>query len=267
MGYRVNRETWAEITAVILTLNEEAHIQPCLESLTWADRMLVFDSFSQDETVALARSAGAEVRQSRFENYAQQRNAALNCLTTDWVFFVDADERATPELAAEIRRVAAERPEMGWYVPRHNYLFGKLTLGAGWYPDYQLRLFRHGDVHYERPVHEIAVVGGAIGHLANPLIHYNYHAAAQFRAKQRAYTDYDAAILHEQGMRPRMHSFILQPWRQFWWRFVTLKGYGDGRHGLRLSLYMGYYEWMKYRKLAALWREGDKNRRGAKGAE
>lgn len=245
-----------EVTAVILTLNEAAHIQPCIESLTWADRVLVFDSFSQDETVSLAQAAGAEVAQSRFENYAQQRNAALDSLTTDWVFFVDADERATPELAVEIRQVIAERAEAGWYVPRHNYLFGKLTLGAGWYPDYQLRLFRHGRVHYERPVHEIALVDGAIGHLQNPLIHYNYRDVAQFRNKQRTYTDYDATILQEQGIRPRPHSFILQPWRQFWWRYVTLKGYGDGWHGLRLSLYMGYYEWVKYRKLAALWREG-----------
>lgn len=245
-----------EVTAVILTLNEAAHIQPCIESLTWADRVLVFDSFSQDETVPLAQAAGAEIRKSRFENYAQQRNAALNSLVTDWVFFVDADERATPELAAEIRQVIAERAEAGWYVPRHNYLFGKLTLGAGWYPDYQLRLFKHGRVHYERPVHEIAVVDGAIGHLSHHLVHYNYRDVAQFRAKQRAYTSYDASILREQGVRPRLHSFILQPWRQFWWRYVTLKGYGDGWHGLRLSLYMGYYEWVKYRKLAALWREG-----------
>jgi (heptosyl)LPS beta-1,4-glucosyltransferase len=250
------REGDGEITAVILTLNEAAHIQPCIESLAWADRIFVLDSFSQDETVQLAQAAGAELGQSRFENYAQQRNVALSSLTTDWVFFVDADERATPDLAAEIRRVVAERPEMGWYVPRHNYLFGKLTLGAGWYPDHQLRLFKHGFVHYERPVHEIAVVDGLIGYLANPLIHYNYRDVAQFRAKQRTYTDYDASILQEQGIRPRPHSFILQPWRQFWWRFVTLNGYKDGGHGLRLSLYMSYYEWVKYRKLAALWREG-----------
>ncbi|MCA9875155.1 MAG: glycosyltransferase family 2 protein [Anaerolineales bacterium] len=248
----------SEITAVILTYNEAAHIQECIQSLAWADRVIVFDSFSQDDTVTLAQAAGGETAQSVFENYAQQRNAALAHLTTDWVFFVDADERGTPELAAEIRRAVAERPEMGWYVPRHNYLFGKLTLGAGWFPDYQLRLFKHGRVHYERPVHELAVVDGAIGHLENPLIHYNYRDVAHFRAKQRAYTDYDAGILQQQGVRPKLHNYILQPWRQFWWRFVSLKGYRDGLHGLRLSLYMGYYEWVKYCKLAALWRDGAK---------
>jgi len=238
-----------ELTAVILTLNEAEHIVPCLQSLAWADRRLVFDSYSQDDTAALATEMGAELQLSRFENYAQQRNAALDSLTTAWVFFVDADERGTPELGAEMRQVMQERPEAGWYVPRHNYIFGKLTLGAGWYPDYQLRLFRQGRVRYERPVHEIAQVDGEIGHLIQPLIHHNYRDVAHFHAKQRPYTEYEASILRQQGARAKIYTPLSQPVRHFWWRFVTLKGYRDGLHGFRLSLYMAYYEWMKYQKL------------------
>jgi glycosyltransferase involved in cell wall biosynthesis len=128
------------LSAVILTLNEEKHIEDCIDSLRWADQIIVFDSFSQDKTVPLAEAAGATVFQSRFENYAQQRNAALTQIQTDWVFFVDADERGTPALAEEIHSVTTSRPEAGWYVPRHNYIFGRLTKGAGWFPDYQLRL-------------------------------------------------------------------------------------------------------------------------------
>jgi glycosyltransferase involved in cell wall biosynthesis len=245
--------TTPELSAVILTLNEEKHIKACIDSLRWADRVVVFDSYSQDETVKLAKTAGAELFQSRFENYAQQRNAALKSLTTDWVFFVDADERGTPELAQEIREVIASRPEAGWYVPRHNYIFGRLTKGAGWFPDYQLRLFKHGLVRYERPVHEVAVVEGEIGYLQSPLIHHNYEDKAHFQAKQRAYTDYDAGILKERGIRPKPYTYLTQPLRHFWWRFVTLKGYQDGPHGLRLSSYMAYYEWVKYRKLGRLY--------------
>lgn len=245
-----------QLTAVILTYNEAAHIQACIESLSWADRVLVFDDFSTDETVALALAAGAEIGQCKLENFAQQRNAALDSITTDWVFFVDADERGTPELAAEIRRVIAERPERGWEVPRHNYIFGKLTLGAGWYPDYQARLFEHDKVRYERPVHELAVVDGEIGQLENTLIHYNYRDVAHFYVTQEKYTDYDAGILYQAGIHPKPQNYILQPWRQFWWRYVTLDGYKDGVHGLHLSLLMGYYEWVKYRKLRALWGKG-----------
>jgi len=241
------------LTAVILTLNEADHIQDCLASLPWVDQLLLFDSYSTDETVSLARETGAAIIQSRFENYAQQRNAALDALTDkletgrDWVFFVDADERGTPALGAEIRRVMADRPETGWNVPRHNYIFGKLTKGAGWYPDYQLRLFRYGLVHYDRPVHEVADVQGEIGYLENPLIHYNYRDPAQFHEKQRRYTRYDAGILREQGVHPRLYHNLTRPLRQFWWRFVTLKGYRDRLHGLRLSVYMAYYEWKKLR--------------------
>lgn len=238
------------LTAIILTYNEEAHIAACLESLRWADRSIVFDSFSQDRTTVLARAAGAEVIQSRFENYAQQRNAALAAVTAEWVFFVDADERCTPALAAEIGRVMAERPEAGWYTPRHNYIFGRLTRGAGWYPDYQLRLFRHGRVHYERPVHEVAVVDGAVGYLSQPLIHYNYRDRAQFHAKQRAYATHAAAELRQAGIRPKFYTPFTQPVRHFWWRYITLQGYRDGMHGLRLCLYLAYYEWVKYRLLS-----------------
>lgn len=241
-----------QLTAVILTLNEAKHITACIQSLSWADRVVVVDSFSQDETVALAGRAGAEIIQSVFENYAQQRNVALDRVQSDWIFFVDGDERATAALGQEVRGVIASRPEMAWQVPRHNYIFGRLTRGAGWYPDYQLRLFRHGQVRYDRPVHEIALVNGQIGHLQQPLIHYNYRDLAQFQAKQQRYTSYDATILYQQGVKPKAYTFLSQPLRHFWWRFITLTGYQDGLHGLRLSLYMAYYEWLKYRKLAAL---------------
>ncbi len=245
----------SSLTAIILTLNEAAHITACIESLAWADRVVVFDSLSSDATVALAREAGAEIHERPFDNYAAQRNAALDSVQADWVFFVDADERATPELAAEIRRVMDERRERGWFVPRHNYIFGRLTLGAGWYPDYQLRLLRHGFVRYARPVHEVAEVDGATGYLENPLIHYNYHDRTQFHETQRRYVAYDAGLMLAGGERPRPHNFVLQPLRHFWWRFGTLGGHRDGGHGLELSAYMAYYEWRKYRVLSQLWRE------------
>lgn len=248
----VDSEGSQELTAVVLTLNEAEHVAQCVGSLSWTDRVIVFDAFSSDETVDLARKAGAQVTQEAFDNFAQQRNAALEAITTDWVFFVDADERGTPDLGEEVRHVINARPEAAWYVPRLNYIFGRLTRGAGWYPDYQLRLFRHGKVRYERPVHEVAVVGGQIGYLQNTLLHYNYRDVEHFHRTQRRYTEYDAQILHEQGLRPKVYTPLTQPLRHFWWRYVALKGYREGFHGLRLSLYMAYYEWVKYRKLREL---------------
>jgi glycosyltransferase involved in cell wall biosynthesis len=125
--------------------------------------------FSTDDTVERARAPGVRVVQHPFVNYSQQRDAALDAATADWVLFVDADERVRPELAAEVRAVTADpaRAEAGWWIPRDNLIFGRLTRGAGWSPDYQLRLLRRGRAHYDpaRAVHEVAELDGPDGRL------------------------------------------------------------------------------------------------------
>lgn len=248
------------LTAIIITYNEAEHITACIEHARFADAILVFDSFSTDDTVTLARAAGADVVQHAFSDFPSQRNAALDAVahTTDWVLFIDADERVTPELAEEIRQMLINTgTHAGYRIPRHNYLFGKLTLGAGWYPDYQTRLLKVGVAHYDpaRRVHEVVVLDGDEGTLQNHLVHYNYADIAQFRRKQRQYVQFDAQILYEQGVQPKFYTPFTQPVRHFWWRFVTLKGYGDGWHGLRLSALMAWYEWRKYHHLRQLRRE------------
>jgi len=247
------------LTAVVITYNEAENIQACIETLRFADAILVFDSFSTDDTVSIAEAAGAQIIQRTFDHYAGQRNAALDALKdqTEWVLFVDADERVSPELAQEVRSVLSQPEYAGWRIPRHNYLFGKLTKGAGWYPDYQTRLLKVGKSRYdpERQVHEVVLLDGEEGTLQQPFIHYNYRDVQQFHQKQQKYVAYDARILFEQGVRPKPHNFILQPLRHFRWRFITLKGYQDGLHGLHLSLLMAWYEWRKYAILSTLWRK------------
>jgi glycosyltransferase involved in cell wall biosynthesis len=244
--------------AIILTYNEARHIQACIESVRFADHVVVFDSFSTDETVQLARESGAEVSQRKFDDYSGQRNAALKYVEgrADWVLFVDADERVTPELAAEVQAAIENPVFVAWRVPRFNYIFGKLTKGAGWYPDYQTRLLKVGKAYYDpaRKVHELVVLDGAEGTMQEHFIHLNYETVQQFHAKQQRYSAYDASILYQQGIRPKPQNFVLQPIRQFWWRFVTLQGFQDGWHGFRLSVLMGRYEFRKYIHLRKLWR-------------
>jgi glycosyltransferase involved in cell wall biosynthesis len=240
-----------------LTRNESALIVDCIETLRFADDILVFDSFSDDDTVGLAQKAGVKVIQQAFKNYADQRNAALDAVKgqADWVLFVDADERVTPELAAEVRSVIQQPGYAGWRIPRYNYIFGKLTRGAGWYPDYQTRLLKVGAAQYdpERQVHELVLLDGAEGTLTQHFIHYNYRDVEQFVAKQQRYSAYDARIMFEEGIRPKPQNYVLQPLRHFRWRFITLKGYQDGWHGFRLSLMMAWYELRKYLLLRQLW--------------
>jgi (heptosyl)LPS beta-1,4-glucosyltransferase len=249
------------LTAIIISYNEAEHIRACIDSLQFADHVLVFDAFSDDGTPDLARQADAAVLQRPFDDFAAQRNAALDAVAdqTDFVLFVDADERVTPELAGEIRAVLQQtgiRQIAGWRIPRHNYIFGRLTRGAGWYPDYQTRLLRVGAAQYDpaKRVHEVVQLEGELGTLQHHLTHYNYSHVQQFRAKQRRYVRYDAESLQQQGVRPKPYTYITQPLRHFWWRFVTLRGYRDGWHGLRLSALMAWYEFRKYWVLRGLLR-------------
>lgn len=253
-----------KLFAIILTYNEASHIVDCIASAQFADEVVVFDSYSTDETISLAESAGAQVFQNPFENYAQQRNAALESVAgrADWVLFVDADERVTPELAQEVRGVISRPGYAGWRIPRLNYLFGRLTRGAGWYPDHQTRLLRVGSARYDPgvKVHEVVQLDGELGTMTEHFIHYNYRDIVQFHEKQRRYVQLDARILFEQGVRPRWWTPYTQPLRHFYWRFIALRGVEDGWHGLRLSALMAWYEWQKYAQLRQLWRE---NERGA----
>ncbi|HPD40981.1 MAG TPA: glycosyltransferase family 2 protein [Anaerolineae bacterium] len=252
-----------ELLAAILTRNEERNIRACIESVAWTDAVLVVDCFSADATIALAQAAGARVIQHPWENYSAQRNVALAearsaGYAAKWVLFIDADERATPELGAEIRQVIAAGTEVGWWIPRHNYIFGHLMRGTGWWPDYQLRLLRpdHATYDPQRAVHEEALLDGEAGRLQQPLIHYNYDTLEQFHAKQRRYTAYDVEILRQKGVRPHAYTPYTQVIRHFWWRFVTLQGWRDGLYGVRLSALMAYYEMLKYRQLRKVLAEG-----------
>jgi (heptosyl)LPS beta-1,4-glucosyltransferase len=258
-------QSMKELVAVVLTLNEEKHIADCLQSLTWCDAVVVWDSFSTDRTCQLAQEKGALVVQHPFRGYGSQRQAAMDTIAARWILFVDADERVTPALAQEIRTVIGEQPNVvGWWAPRHNYIFGKVILHTGWYPDYQLRLVRpdRGRWVPGREVHELAVLDGSAGHLQNVLIHYNYDSLRQFVAKQSKYTVYDVEILFRQGQRPKIWSPISMPIRHFKWRYITMAGYRDGWHGLWLSLLMSYYEGRKYLALGALWRARQERRPG-----
>lgn len=246
------------LKAVILTLNEAQHIAACVESVAWTDGIIVLDSFSSDATCELARAAGADVLQHTFENYAQQRNVALQEVDADWILFVDADERATPELAAEARVVTTERSERGWWIPRHNIIMGHRMRATGWYPDYQMRLLCRDAVHYDpqRAVHELVILDGDEGYLTSHLIHYNYTTLRQFWAKQRRYLTYDIGVLAAAGTPTRLYTPYSQALRHFWWRFVTLQGWRDTFWGAALSILMATYEFMKYHKLRQRQRSG-----------
>ena len=239
-----------DLTAVVLTLDEERHLPACLESLAWAPRTLVFDSGSTDGTVAIARRAGARVLRHPFENYSRQRQAALEAVETPWVLFVDADERVSSALAAEVSRAVEEAEHAGYWLPRRNVFWGHALRGGGWWPDRQLRLLSVGHSRYdpERAVHEQAEVRGTTGVLSAPLEHINYESRPEFRAKQRAYARMEAGRRAALVGAPPARALLLQPARELKRRLLHLGGWRDGLLGLWLCAMMGYYEWLTLRE-------------------
>ncbi|MCL4465084.1 MAG: glycosyltransferase family 2 protein [Chloroflexi bacterium] len=257
------------LAACVITKNEERHLAACLATLSWADEVVVFDSLSTDRTAAIARSLGARLEQRAFDDFPRQRNAALACLGADWVLFVDADERVTTELAREVRlRVGSAQSERdagsldpaGFWVPRHNMVLGRCLTGGGWYPDHQLRLLRVDSARYDeaRPVHEVVLLAGPAGFLANPLVHHNYEHLGQFRTKLGAYAALETRMLRQQGERARGRGVLGRPAREFWRRYVTLRAYRDGWQGLALCAAVSVYTGIAYYRL---WRE--QNARGS----
>ncbi|MDO8671557.1 MAG: glycosyltransferase family 2 protein [Dehalococcoidia bacterium] len=248
------------LSAVVITRNEERHIADCLGTLTWADEIVVLDSCSTDATVKIAGRFTNQVHQRAFTNFSDQRNAALMLAQSDWILFVDADERCTPELAKEVRLNIHDRPDdpdlpRGFWIPRRNFILGKWIKHAGWYPDHQLRLLMRGQASYDatREVHEFPIVPGKVDYLSNPIIHYNYERLSQLLAKQNYYSTYEARTMHGKGIRPKPQNFVLQPVREFKRRYIEWEGYKDGLHGLFLSATMAWFSLVTYVKLARMW--------------
>lgn len=247
------------ISAIVITKDEEKRIAGCLESLRWADEILVVDSYSQDRTVEISRRFTKEVYQHPFTTYARQRNVALNLAKEDWVFFLDADERTTPPLIAELREKAggasSEDPDVvGYWVPRRNIILGHWMRYAGWWPDYQMRFFRRDMGRYDedKDPHEIVSLKGRDGHLASPILHYNYQTFGQLLSKQGAYSTREAQTILRSGLKMRWRWLMTQPVREFYRRYILWEGYKEGFLGLFLSLLMSWYRFQVYAKLPKL---------------
>jgi glycosyltransferase involved in cell wall biosynthesis len=234
-----------KLSGVVIARDEERMLGDCLASLAFADeRLVVVDARTVDRTREIARLGRARVEERRFDSFAAQRNAALTLATGEWVLFVDADERVTPALRDEVlRTLATPGARGGYWIPRHNYLMGRVVRHAGWFPDYQLRLLERRAVRFDplRPVHELALVDGPVGYLSEPLVHFNYASLAEFVFKQERYCGLEADRWLVTYGRPRLRALVGQPVREFWSRYVRLEGYREGGLGLVLSALLAYY--------------------------
>lgn len=232
------------ISVAIATFNEEKHLGECLESVSWADEVVVVDGTSADSTAKIAKQQKAKVFIVPNQPLMKKNmNLAFEKCSGDWILQLDADERITPELAQEIKKTVAGNPdEAAFNIPRQNLMLGKWLEHSGWSPDYQLRLFARGRGKYPaKNVHENLEITGRIGTLQNPIKHLNWETVSQFLLRLDSYTTYEANKLAADGRKITWDDAIKFPLNEFLRRFFAEKGYLDGLHGLVLSLLMAFY--------------------------
>lgn len=248
------------ISAVLIALNEEKRIAKALEAVKWADETIVVDSGSTDGTVREAERCGARVLRRKFDDFASQKNFAVDNASNEWVLFIDADEIVEKPLAEEVKKAAASGAFDGYMIPRVNIIFGKRMLYGGHQGDAHLRFFRKGKGHFVGPIHERVEISGKIGELTNPLMHYSTASAREYMGKLELYTTLEARYIRQSGRRVTYLDLLARPILVFWKRYFMQAGFRDGLKGLYFYALSSYYVFEKYRK-AMFGRLTDERRR------
>jgi glycosyltransferase involved in cell wall biosynthesis len=249
------------LSVAMITMNEEANLPRTLESIRWADEIIVVDSRSQDRTIEIAQSFGARTSYHAFEGHGEQKNVALDLCTSDWILLLDADEVLTSELQAEIQQTLAGEPQYGAYwIPRLNLYFGRWIRHGGFYPDHKLRLFRRGAARLSEGVgpHSTPQFSGSRGTLNHDMLHYAYPTLAIYLEHMNRYSSEIAQPLHQRGRDSKslpafLWNTVLNPAATFVYNYVFRLGFLDGREGLLLHLNHSVYIHWKFIKA---WRLG-----------
>ncbi len=238
------------LTAVILAKNEEENLPGCLESVQkLADEIILIDDYSSDKTAEIARKAGVRIYSRKLDNFSSQRNFALEKVKSSWVLFIDPDEEVSPELAQEMKKAIQSNKFDGFRIPRKNIIFGKWIKHSGWYPDFQLHLFKKEKGKYEGMVHEQVEIKGKVGELKNFLVHKNYESISQYLEKLSRYTSLEKEFQIDSGYKFSWQDLIKKPLGEFLRRFFAEEGYKDGIHGLALALLQSFSELVVYLKI------------------
>jgi glycosyltransferase involved in cell wall biosynthesis len=246
------------LAAVLIVRNEAARLRACLESVRWADEIIVLDTGSTDETVAIAREFTAKVASAEFSGFGPLKNQALGLASADWILSIDADERVTPELQREILETLPRAEHAGYLVPRSSYFCGQPMRHGGWWPDPVARLVRRGRGRFtDVPVHEELVIQGSTGRLQAPLAHYTYDDFEAMLEKLNRYSTLAAGKMHGAGKRAGLLTAVTHGLWSFVRTYFLQLGLLDGRRGFMLAVLNAEHSYYRYLKL---WRLPDTTR-------
>jgi len=248
--------TVPRLSVTIIAKNEAAHIADAIDSVAWADEIVVVDSESTDDTAAIAERHQARVIIRPWAGYVAQKNFAASMAAHDWVLSLDADERVTPALAAELRALLATAPAHAAYrMPRVTWHLGRWIRTTDWYPDYQLRLYDRRTAEWTgRYVHEALTVRGGVAELRHELQHVPFRDISDHLETIDRYTTYAARQMQESGRRTGPLELAFHPPLAFLRNYLLRGGVRDGLVGFVVSVMNGYYVFLKFAKLWELQR-------------
>ncbi|MDC8000061.1 glycosyltransferase family 2 protein [Aequorivita todarodis] len=250
-------ENPVKITALAITLNEAHNIEAYLKSLWFADEIVIVDSFSTDETVALAsKHEKVTVYQRTFDNFSAQKNFAISKANNDWVTFFDLDEVITADLAKEIVAKSNDPKAVAYFVKRDFYFMGKRIKYSGLQNDYVVRFFNKNHCKYNANlVHETLEVDGKSENLKNTLPHHTYKSFDEYTAKAHRYSALQAEMLYKKGTKPNYYHFLFRPFYRFWNQFIFRLGILDGKEGFVLAYVSAFSVFKRYVNLWLLYRK------------
>jgi glycosyltransferase involved in cell wall biosynthesis len=258
----------AKISAVILTKNEERVIARCLDSLKWADEIVVVDGLSTDRTTEIAHSYGAKVIEHKFEgDFGNERNIGNDAATGDWILALDADEVMPGQTRKAVEEILGKgSPYDAYNVPRLQYFLGKAMLHGGRYHSI-INFFRKGHARFEGKVHHLVIVNGKTGQLDKPIEHYPFNSISDFLQKHNRYTEYEAREMYEKygisKMKEVKYNLTIKPLKLIYKSHFKKKGYKDGLVGLVFCILFAityFLRWAKYWELCENEREGKAGR-------
>jgi glycosyltransferase involved in cell wall biosynthesis len=253
-----------KISAYMITFNNERTIERALKSLTWADELVVVDSFSQDKTAEICRRFTDRVYQREWPGYRAQYQYAADLTTHPWVLFVDADEEVPPELAREIRKVVEGDGEGidGFIVYRRTFYLGRWIQYGGWYPDCEIRLYRRGKGRWEGGLHAKVLVDGKIGSLKRQYLHYSYRDISDQIQTIDKYSKVAAEDMLQEGERFSLFKLVFHPPFRFIKEYLLKSGFRDGMPGFIIIISTMFYVFMKHAKLWELTHSDEERRDG-----
>ena len=242
------------LSVTIITCNAAALIRQCLESVSWADEIVIVDSGSSDQTLTIAREFTQNVIHNPWPGYGAQKQFAVSQARHDWILSLDADEWLSNELAINIRNLMNGTPDQQAYTcNRRNRFMGRWLRHGEGYPDISLRLFDRRHAHWGHDeIHERVILAGTAGHLRGDLMHESEQGLANYLDKQNCYTSLQAKALHAQGKRATIGHLLLSPGLRFIKFYVLRRGFMDGLPGLVHILIGCFNSFMKYAKLLDL---------------